>query len=403
MVIAPQQSRRQARLERKRQQRKRVGLAGGAAIGVGVLILAGLVVFGVKQAVKDSGAEKKTQSTVLFQLAAPDGTAAASVLLAHDTSNNEGVEVLVPARVITDVCGYNQLNFGQILQLPGGDSASRQALSGMLGNMTIDGSWVLQESQLTKLIDHLGGITADVDVDVVQATGGGGGRVLVPAGNDRKLTGAQAVQYATYSTSAHADAAAQLARLQQVVEGTVAALPPSQTVIAADLRGLGTGGASTMGASRLATLLAGFAAAEKATGHLLPIDLPVTPIDTGGAPSYRISELDAMKLATTSLAESLPADASQHHPTVELLNGVGTPGLVALACPRLAAHHFAYVGSRNAATFNNPRSTIAVSNANIDLGYALAAALKLPRTDVRRTTVNQTVADAIVTLGRDFH
>jgi hypothetical protein len=401
VVMAPQQSRRQARLERKKQQRKRIGLAGGAAIAVAVIVVVGAVAFGVRKATEGGGESTRTQSTVLFQLRAPDGTAAGSVLLAHDTNGNEGLEVLVPSRIITDVCGYNSLNFGDVLALPAGDSASRQALSTMLENVTIDGSWVLDEAQFAKLIDRVGGVTANVDTDVVQHTGGGGGRILVPAGPDRHLTGTQALQYATYRASRHEDASAQLARLHQVVDGMILRLPPP-TALAADLRVLGSGGTSTMGATRLTALLSGLQAADKTAGHVLPIDLPTALIDAGGAPSYRIDTINADKLAATNLKSSLPADAGHRRPTVELLNGVGTPGLISLACPRLQAHHLAYAGSGNAASFNNPHSTIEVSNNNVELGYTVASALRLPRSDVRRTSQNQSVADVIVILGRDF-
>lgn len=403
MVIAPRASRRQARLERKRQQRRRIGLVGGSAIVVGVLVLAGIGVFVGHAVVTSNSSPAQDQTTVLFQLQAPDRSAEASALLAHDSSNGDGLEVLVPSRLITDVCGYSTQEFGAVLALPGGDAASRQALSAVLGNITVDGSWILQPGQLSKLIDLVGGVTVDVDVDVVQHTSGGGGKVLVPAGANRKLTGVQAVEYATYSTFAHSDASNQLARLQQVIDATATALPRTATAVAALLRQLGTGGSSTLGTTRLADFLVGFAAAERATGALLPTDLPVTTVDAGGAPSYRVDTTRTEALVANSLAKSVPAGANDAHPTVELLNGVGSPGLVATACPRLAAHGLTYAGSRNAASFNNPTSTIEVSNSNVDLGYQVASALQLPRSDVRRTTIDQSIADVIVTLGGDYH
>jgi len=339
---------------------------------------------------------------VLLQLQAPDHTAEASVLLAHDSATTKGnAEILIPSRVIADVCGYNSLNFGEVLGLPGGDVASRQALSSMLENATIDGSWVLQPAQLTKLVNLVGGITVDVDVDVVQRTGGGGGRVLVPAGVGRHLNGVQAVEYATYSTSTRADASEQLTRLQRVIDATATGLPSTPTAVSALLRQLGPGSGSTIGATRLGDFLTGFATSERGVGTLLPIDLPTSLIDAGGAPSYRVDTAGANKLAATNLAGSLPADAGKPRPTVELLNAVGTPGLVATACPLLAAHNLTYAGSGNAA-FDNQLSTVVVSNNDIDLGYRVADALKLPRSDVRRTSVNQSVADVIVTLGRDY-
>jgi hypothetical protein len=152
----------------------------------------------------------------------------------------------------------------------------------------------------------------------------------------------------------------------------------------------------------MADFLVGFAAAERATGKLLPTDLPVSLIDAGGAPSYRVDVPRTRTLVANSLSKSVPSGSSGAHPTVELLNGVGSPGLVATACPRLAAHGLTYVGSQNASSFNNPTSTIEVSNSNIDLGYQVASALQLPRSDVRRATVEQSVADAIVTLGGDY-
>jgi hypothetical protein len=404
LVVAPRPTRRQVRADRKRKQRRRIGIAGGSMIAVGVLIVVGVGVFVGNKVVTDHHDNPTDeQTTVLFQLQAPDGTATASALLAHDSSNGQGVEVLLPARTITDVCGYGSESFGSTLSLPGGPTASRDAVSAMLGNITVDGSWVLQPAQLAKLIDLLGGVSVNVDVDVVQPTAGGGGKVLVPAGSNRKLSGEQAVEYATYSTSARADAAVELARLQQVLDATTAALPRSATAVAALVRQLGAGGTSTLGADRLSGFLAGFGDAERVSGQLYPTDLPVTTLDGGGAPSYRVDSTQAGTLVSQRLAKSVPAGQESTRPTVELLNGVGSPGLVRTACPLLAANGLAYAGGQNAGSFNNPTSTIAVSDANIALGYRVASALHLPRSDVRRTSFDQSVADAIVTLGNDYH
>lgn len=408
VVMAPRVTRRQARLQRRREQRRRVGLLGGAAIAVVALIVVAGLAFGVHKVVTRNHGTKRTQSTVLLQLRGPNGGAAASVLLAHNPATNSGVEVLVPARVITDVCGFGSQNFGNVLALPNGVAASQQAMSAMLNNITVDGSWVLTPAQFAKLIDALGGITVDhVDVNVVRHTPGGGGQILVPAGTNRKLTGTQAMEYALYMTSPSENAAAELARLHQVVDTTIQALPTSPTAIAALLRQLGSGGTSTLGATRLAALLAGLASDDRSTAGVLPTDLPVTAIDAGGAsPSYRIDDTatGVPQLVHSQLANSLPADAGRSRPSVLLLNGVGTPGLVLTACPRLTAHGYAYAGSNNAATFNNPRSSVQIrSDADIALGDGVARALGLPNSDVQISRTDQSVADVIVVLGEDYH
>lgn len=404
VIIPPVPGRRQARLERRKRQRRRIGLLGGAAIAVVVLIVAGAVAFGVHHAVTNHSKAAPTQTTVLLQIEGAGHTAQTSMLLAHDTNQNQGLEVLVPARLLTEVCGYNLVDFGQVLALPNGETVSRQALSSALDNVTIDGSWLLTTTQLGQLVNAVGGITVDVDTNVVRHTGGGGGQILVPAGPNRHLTGAQAVEYATYSTSSGAGATAQLARAQQVVDAMVQALPKPAAKIVPLLSALGGGGGSTLGPTRLAGLLAGLASADSQSGHVLPTDLPVTPIEAGGAsPAYRTNTAEVKSLVSQHLSASVPAGAGATEPTVELLNGVGTPGLVNSACPRLAANHLAYAGSGNASSFTNTRSTIEVPTNDISLGYRVASALRLPRSDVRRSTQDQTVADAIVVLGNDYH
>jgi anionic cell wall polymer biosynthesis LytR-Cps2A-Psr (LCP) family protein len=407
VVMAPRVTRRQARLARRREQRRRVGVAGGVAIAaIGLIIVAGLA-FGVHKVVTHHDGSKRTQTTVLLQLRGTHGGAAASVLLAHDPATKSGVEVLVPTRVITDVCGFGSQNFGNVLALPNGVAASQQAMSAMLNNITVDGSWVITPAQFAKLIDALGGITIDhVDVNVVHRTAGGGGQILIPAGANRKLNGTQAMEYALYTASPSESAAAELARLHQVVDTTIQALPTSPTAIAALLRQLGPGGTSTLGSTRLAALLAGLASDDRSSAGVLPTDLPVTEIDAGGtSPSYRIDDAatGVPQLVNTQLANSLPPDADRHRPSVLLLNGVGTPGLVLTACPRLAAHGYAYGGSNNAASFNNPRSSVQIrSDADVSLGDGVARALGLPTSDVEISRTDQSVADVIVVLGGDY-
>ncbi|HTW20892.1 MAG TPA: LytR C-terminal domain-containing protein [Mycobacteriales bacterium] len=405
VVMAPPVTRRQARLQRKRQQQRRVGMAGGVAIAIAAVVVVAALVFGVHKAVSHNSGPKRTQATVLLQVQAGNHTAAASVLLAHDPATKTGVEVLVPSRVIADVCGYGTQNFGSVLALPNGEDASRSALSNMLDNVSVDGSWIVSEAQLAKLIDVFGGVTVDVDTNVVRHTGGGGGQILIPAGSNEHLDGTKAVEYALYSSGSDGQAA-QLARLSRVVDGLLQALPTNPTAVAAALRQLGAGGTSTLGATKLSSLLAGLAGDSRRSSGLFPTDLPVTAIDAGGSsPSYEVdnSATGVRQLVQTQLANSVPAGADKQRTSVELLNGVGTPGLVLSACARLSAHGFVYAGSGNAATFNNPTSSVEIRSDNdIAVGDSVAQALGLPTKDVQREGIGQNVADVIVILGGDY-
>lgn len=406
MVIQPRPGRREERRQRKREQRKRFGLAGGSVAVVLGLIIALVLAFGVNRVVTHDNGNKRTQTTLLLQIQGPNRTALASALLAHDSARHAGVEVLVPSSLITDVCGYGSQNFGNILGLPGGEVASRAALSSVMNGVTIDGSWILSTAQLGKLVDAIGGITTDVDADVIQRTGGGGGRILVPKGPNQHLNGAQAVEYATYQASSSEGAVAQLARLQNVLDGIIQKLPNQLASLEARLRSLGAGGTSTLGSAKLAKLLLGIQSDTGSDNGVYPTDLPVSAIDAGGAsPSYRAdtSASGIPNLVTNHLANSVPKDANSQHATVFLLNGTGQVGLVGTACSRLAKAGFTYVGSDNAPSFSNDPSEVDIfSNSTISQGQQLAHALGLPVRDVKRGTLNQDIAKFVVILGGDY-
>ncbi len=408
VVISPRPSRRDERRQRKREQRKRFGFAGGGvALVIGAILLATIVVGGVK-AVTHTSAHKRTQRTVLLQIQGQNRTAVGSVLLASDPARHAGVEVLVPSRLITDVCGFGSQNFGNILALPGGIDASVRALSTVLHGVTIDGSWVLSTSQFAGLVDGVGGITTQVDTNVIQRSAGGGGRILVPAGPNQHLNGAQAVEYLSYQPASDQTAAAQLLRMKNVVDSTIQALGGrTNTGAQAVLRSLGRGGTSTLGSGKLVDLLDGIAADDQSSSATVDAtDLPVTPIDAGGAiPSYRPDDSAGgiPQLLKFDLAGSVPATANSQHATVYLLNGTGQVGLVGTACPKLASNGFTYAGSDNAPSFSNARSEVEIfSNSAISQGQQLAKALGLPASDVRRGTLNQDVAKFVVILGGDY-
>ncbi|HVW79859.1 MAG TPA: LCP family protein [Mycobacteriales bacterium] len=396
-------TRREERRLRKRRQRRRYAGAGGVIVAVVGIAAAVTLAVGVHHVVTEKSGPTRTQVTVLLQLQGSDGSADGSVLLASDPQQHEGLEVLIPGQLLTDVCGYGTQDFGQVLALPNGETASRTALSNVLDGVTIDGSWILTETQMAKLVDEVGGITADVDTDVVQPTRGGR-KIIVAAGDGQHLSGAQAVAYATYQSNG--GAAAGLARLQSVVDGLVQALPRSESAVEALVRQLGASAQPSDGAVQLSKMLVELAAEDRTQGGVLPTDLPVTAIDAGGSsPSYRPdnSATGISSLVDQRLSASLPHDANTQHATVLLLNGIGVPGLVATACPKLRAAGFTYAGSGNAPSFSRAKSQVDIfSDRDVAQGDALAKALGLPASDVRRSDENQDVAKFVVILGSDY-
>lgn len=400
MAQQPRMTRRQARAERRRQRRQRLGIAGIVAIVVAGLAIAAGIGFGVHSVTSKSGPPEDRQQTTMLTLQSAAGNAIVTMLIAHDNTAKQGLELLVPSRLLTDVCGFGSQQFGNIIGLPQGQSLASRTLSQTLGGVTIDSTLTMTPDQLTKLINSVGGVTVDVDVDVIQQQAGTGGVVLVPRGNHQHLDGARAVEFATYVAPSE-DPSAALARFQAVFEAAVMALPPKTSQAANVLSAAGIGGDLTS----VANLLVGIAADDRAK-RLLPIDLPTQVIDAGGSqPSYRVDQGKTDQLVKAQLAPSLPKSASGKKTTVLIENGAGTPGLVLSACNRLLPAGFGFAGSGNAPNFNYATSQVIVFQSTVaaaQVGDRIAQLLGLPLADVVASTQGQNVADVVVILGHDY-
>jgi hypothetical protein len=263
---------------------------------------------------------------------------------------------------------------------------------------------VLSSAQLAKLVDAVGGITADVDVDVIQQRADGSRVVTVGRGAAQHLNGAAAAAYATYHRGGE-DALANLVRLQDVLDGIAAKLPRTTSAAAQVIRSLGPGASSSLGADRLASVLVGLAS-DLRRNNVAPTALPVVKIDSGSAQaSYRVDNEQTATFVNTNLAASLPASARVAHKRVLIQNGVGTPGLAVSACDRLVKAGFSFAGSGNADNFNHQTSDVLIfdhSVATAELGDSVARALNLPLADVQVSDSGQNVADVIVILGKDY-
>jgi hypothetical protein len=404
-VVSRTPTRREARLQRRKQRRKRIGAAGVAGILVAAAIVAVAIGFGVHKATSHHSAPTRTQTTVLFSLVGSDGSAAGSVLLAHDSSTHQGVELLVPARTLSEVCGFGSQQLGRVLALPDGQRLSAQAVSNMLGGVTVDGSWRLTTDELARLVNLVGGVTVDVDANVIKTVGKR--RVLyLRKGPGQHLTGSNAVLYATFIAGGE-DNTGSLPRLQAVLDALFAKLPADPAAAGKLVASVGPDAGSTLGQQRLGALLTGLAVDDKSSsGGVLPIVLPVQKIDSGGQPIFRVDDDKTHAFVLSNLSASLPASARVPRKRILLQNGVGTPGLVGPACQRLVAAGFTIVGSGNASSFDFNQSKVLVfdnSVASAELGNRVAQVLRLSTNDVAVSNEGQNVADVIVILGKDFH
>lgn len=385
------------RAERRRRRRQRQRVLVGVVVAL-ALVAAAVVAFSLVRSAPEPPSpveeQARTQTTLLMQVRGPDGSALASALLAHDPAADTGSVVLVPPQVIVDLPGAGSLPFGQALA-SGDPNGSRNALGDLLG-VTVDASWILDVAAFQALVDQVGGIRASVDVPVVQ-----GAQVVVPAG-EQQLDGARAVALLGFLADGEQEQV-RLARVQEVLDGLLTALPPEPEAVMALLTRLGDASQVSSSESALARLLVGLQEAGEAQ-QLQYDSLPVIPIDPGGGvTAFRIDAEAARALVNRVLAQSVPAGARQTGNRVLVLNGVGTPGLGDAVRAELVANDFVFVASRNAERFGYEKTEILVPEATPEaqqLGVRIAEALGVEPV-VKQADLG-TIADAVVLVGADF-
>ncbi len=257
---------RRAARKAERDRRDRYARYGiFAAAGLVLLIVA---VLGIRALTSDDGgtsaqpsttSEIATRTSVLVELVGVEDTAEAAVLLGWDAGLTKGGAFTVPAGVLVDVEGLGQLPLADALPDAGGDESTR-AFAASIG-ADIAGSWVVDESALSALVEEVGGITIEVDVDVTEPDGDGS-TVVVPAGN-QALDGAKAAAYASFRGEGE-DTVAQAQRFGRVLQGVLAALPQGEEAVGAILVGLGGGSVTALDDTALARTLSDLGQATEA-------------------------------------------------------------------------------------------------------------------------------------------
>jgi hypothetical protein len=385
--------RAQRRAEQKRKKQRNLRL-GGALAGVLLLVVVVVLVAGHTGGKKGGGSDKRTQQTLLLQVAAPDGSAVISALMAHDPKTTEGSVVLLPPQVIASVPGLGSQPFGRALATTGA-KGSREALADLM-EVIVDGSWVVDQATFARLVDQEGGINVDVDVPVMS------GRAVVLQTGQQKVNGTHALAFATYLAAGEQEQT-RLARLQAVIDGIVSALPADPQSL------IGSLGAGSKPTGVTATTVAGILSGLKkddAAQQLQYRSLPVIKVDTGTDETrFRIDAPATRSLVDELLPDSIPPGAREEGNRVLVLNGVGTPGLGEKVRAKLVPAGFVFVGSRNAPTFGYLKTQVLVKDATTagtELGNRVARALGVPSTSVRSSNQIGTIADVVVIVGRDF-
>lgn len=373
-----------------------------AAAAAAVLLVAGggfaLTHRGGRTAAPTTAATSVPGQQVVALAIARGGQLTGVSLLAAGAAG-DAQQVLVPSRLLLDVPGAGRMPVAQ--SLAPGASAPGAAIADAL-EIKLAGTWVLDAAQLATLVDELGGLTLDVDVDVPK-DGREGAALLASAGADQHLNGTQAAAYATLLVGDEPEAA-RLARQERVVTALLAALPTD----AAQRRAMVVGLTGAPKGPVLASVLdvTGALHDPAARQTLGSTVVPVHEIDTGGAVSaYGLDSAAAATMVHDRLAGAAIAVPPGGRLRVLVQNGDGAPGLGDAARSRLVAAGLKYLGGGNVDGFGVATTMVLLpdaSSTNRAKGLAVTHALGLPDSALRITDSSPTVADVVVVLGHDF-
>jgi anionic cell wall polymer biosynthesis LytR-Cps2A-Psr (LCP) family protein len=390
------------------ESRRRMFLVSGAVLGLLALLVGGYLV----SRARDSGAGPgptptatatgPVQPTMLLQVRNAEGVAVDNALLSVGGSVQLANIITIPPDTIVDPPTGAPLPFGQVARLPGA-STSANALSDAIG-VDVDSTFSMDSLAFSGLVDAVGGVAVDVDVDVMAKGPDGTTVVVVPAGKNQLLQGPQATAYATYLAPGEPEAA-RMARFVTVLRLTLAKLPPEVEKIESIVTGLGASAQSTASASDVARFFQRLSKDINAD-NVAYNTIPVKQVETGGGPAVsRIDQEATAALVTLYLPDAQRKPGPNSKVRVLVQNGVGTPGLNAAARQLLVGAGFTYVNGGNAPKFGQVKTVIVVPDGSVDSlqwGSDIATALKVPPTAVSIAAQPQSVADVIVVLGADF-
>ncbi len=387
--------------------RRRLLIVSGVVFGLVAAVMLVWAVFGRPRdnfepaPTPTAAATGPVQPTMLVQVQDKDNIAVGNALLSVGGSVKHANVITIPSTVVVDTATGGTLPFGQIARLPDADG-SANALSDAIG-VTVNGTFAMNTLAFSGLVDAVGGVTADVDVDVIETKSDGTQVVVVPAGKAQVLQGPQAAAYATYLAPGEPEEA-RMARFTQVLRLAVAKLPSDVTKVESIISGLGASAHSTVSTGEVAAFLVKLQA-EVLVDNAAYKNLPVKPIDTGGPSAYRVDQEAAAAMVQELLPDAARKPGPNSQVRVLVQNGVGSPGLNASARQLLIDASYTFVNGGNAASFGHATTQIVVpdsTEASMGWGYDIAKALGVPRSDVLVDSSGQSVADVIVILGADF-
>lgn len=318
-------------------------------------------------------------------------------VLAHDRATGEGTVLFVPPSTVADVPGHGSFDVGEAFGF--GDTALvGVTLENLLG-IRIDEVVGIDEEGWAALLGRVEGYEIEVPKALTSAPDTGAGGLRFEAGT-QYLDGPRLAEYLTFRGAGETELDV-LPRLQRVLRGLLERLAENETLVA-EVAG---DEPSVLGAEDpelVRGLLAGLAEA-RGRDRVVMRTLPVSPLGSDRSDAYRVDTERLEQLIDDRLAASRPTDGAGAGRSLQILNGVGTPGIGQAVAERLQPGGYRVLLSGNAADFDHDTTRIVLHDDGPEqLAVARDIRERLGVGEIERSGTPQSVVDVTVIVGADL-
>ncbi len=361
--------RRQARLlrerrERRRRLRRRLLLAGGVVLVVAGLVAAGVLLWpdgtgggSASEAPEDGpvAGVGEQETLLLVRTEGPGRPASGFTLLA--VSPDRADVVFVPASTLVELPGFG-LDRLALAQQYGGTTLSAAGLENLLG-IEVDAVAAVDREGLATLLQEVGGFEVDVAQRLVARADDGTGEVAFEPGR-QYLNGARLADYWAFTERGDTELDT-FPRQQAVLTGLFAVLQDDGARAAFVDRAdqVLDGDVDRDDLAAFVDGLAAASAAEAVRFHLLPVE-PFGAGDDVLPATYHLRGQAAAELVDAVLAGSVPDGGGADAVPVQVLNGVGRPGIGREVDAALQGLGLRIVLSENARSFDFEQTQIVI-------------------------------------------
>lgn len=378
--------------------------AGAWLVGLGVLLVVALVGFALmngplvadREDSKGGGDTPAGQQDTVLWVRTNMSTGKAEGLTLFGKSADKGIQVLfMPTGLYSLIPGVGTDQLGFAAQYGGADlmAASVENLMGIhldavvLGSSEAMGAW----------IQEAGGLQVNVPETLTSKSGIDGSRKVIEKG-DQFMTGPEVIGYISVEQSGETEVDTFTRRevMWKHLAKVLAKKDVANKVLGEQMPHL--------------TVARDAAVIRPVLEHLNGDDvsysvLPIKPIGSrSGEETHYSPDWKAIrKLTETNWAGSLPEGSSGPARPIQILNGVGEPGVGQKVDARLAGLNLRVVVSENADTFSREQTEVVVYSDDAEirkLGEEIVAKLGVGR--LVKSNQPQSVVDVSIVVGADF-